>query len=302
MMTANPGNAQPMASATTPPLDRRRNAYRPDLADVRLQQQVEAARYVDGVPACLREAVVALRQRPDHAAPRDSEALFGDRVRVFERRNGWAWLQLERDGYVGYLAETAITDARGAPTHRLLALTALVYSEPSPLAEPVHMLPLNAAIEVAGRHQGFAELAGGGYIGARFLADWGQDFEPDHAATAERFLGVPYLFGGCSAIGGIDCSGLVQMALAAAGIAAPRDSDMQAAEVGGPVVVGDDLDGLERGDLVFWPGHTGIMVSPTEIVNANATYMSVTREPLADVADRARKDGPRVGGVRRLSA
>jgi cell wall-associated NlpC family hydrolase len=281
-------------------LDARRHAYRPDIADVRLKGQVDAARFVSGAPARVAEPVVALRRHPAPTAPRDTEALFGERVHVFDRQAGWAWLQLERDGYVGYLPEATITHADCSPTHRLCVPAAIVYAEPSALAEPVRNLPLNATVAIVGSQKGFAELDDGGFVGERFLAPCGQAFEPDHAATAERFLGVPYLFGGRSAIGGIDCSGLVQMALAAAGIAAPRDSDMQQAEVGQPITVGADFAGLARGDLVFWPDHVAIMVSSTEVVHASATNMCVAREPLTVVADRSCKGGPRLGMARRI--
>lgn len=281
-------------------LDARRHAYRPDLADVRLKGRVDAQRFVLGAPARVTEPVVALRRNPDPTAPRDTEALFGERVQVFNRQAGWAWLQLERDGYVGYLPEIALANADCSPTHRLCAVTALVYTQPSALAEPMCILPLNAMVCVVGDQHGFAELAGGGFVGQRFLAARGEGFEPDHATMAERFLGVPYLFGGRSAIGGIDCSGLVQMALTAAGITAPRDSDMQQAEVGEPLAVEADFAGLARGDLVFWPGHVGILVSPTEVVHASATNMCVAREPLTVVADRSSERGPRLGMVRRV--
>ena len=93
--------------------------------------------------------------------------------------------------------------------------------------------------------------------GRRHLVESGWR-EPDYVAVAERFLETPYLWGGRTSEG-IDCSGLVQTALAAAGVASPRDSDMQEAGLGEPIAIDDPRTTLERGDLVFWKGHVGIM-------------------------------------------
>ena len=41
--------------------------------------------------------------RPDSGL--NTQALFGDDVRVFDVAEGWAWIQIERDGYVGYVAD-----------------------------------------------------------------------------------------------------------------------------------------------------------------------------------------------------
>jgi cell wall-associated NlpC family hydrolase len=104
----------------------------------------------------------------------------------------------------------------------------------------------------------------------------------DFVAVAETLLGAPYLWGGKSSIG-VDCSGLVQISLAAADRKAPRDSDMQEARLGKPVSAGAPL---QRGDLVFWKGHVGIMRDATTLLHANGTHMLVSSEPLDEVRAR----------------
>ncbi|HUS98107.1 MAG TPA: NlpC/P60 family protein [Hyphomicrobiaceae bacterium] len=278
--------------------DLRRLAVRPGLADARLRGKVQADRFVEGHLHHAVQPVTAVRRHPGDIAPRDTEVLYGERVRVFDQAAGWAWAQLETDGYVGYVPASALEPCAAGPTHHVTAVRAIVYSGPSALSEPRMTLSLGSALAVAGETDGFSELPDGGFIGTRHLSQATRN-APDFVTVAERFLGTPYVFGGRSCHG-IDCSGLVQAALSAAGIRAPRDSDMQQVELGESIESGDQLDGLRRGDLCFWPGHVGIMTAPDRIVHANATHMQVTHEPISDVADRSRKDGPRILAVRRL--
>jgi len=303
-------------------LDLRRHAVRSDLADARLRDQVDVARFTEGTVWQVVTPVVPVRRRPDERAPRDTEVLFGELVRIFDMRGGWAWVQLESDGYVGYVPTSTLSATLTQPTHRICAVSAMVYAEPSALSEPIMALSLGSRVSIRTEEpdttQGragdegvieraedralFAELSSGGFVGWKHLtgpADIAPNFSLDFVAVAERFIGTPYIFGGKSALG-IDCSGLVQVALAAAGICAPRDSDMQQNEIGRQISIGEDLSGLQRGDLVFWPGHVGLMANANDIVHANAANMQVTCEALSTVADRSRKTGPRLTAVRRL--
>ncbi|MGI9523133.1 MAG: C40 family peptidase [Hyphomicrobiaceae bacterium] len=280
-----------------PKLDPRRHAFRADLAAAELEGQVVAPRYVPGVVKQVVSDRTAIRREPRGDAALDTEALRGECVAVYDERDGWAWVQLKIDGYVGYTLLANLSSEIYSPTHRVTSVLAAIYREPSALSLPTGYAPFASFVSVVDIEAGFAKLATGGYVGLQLLSNLDLLHE-DYVATAMRFMNLPYVFGGKTAFG-IDCSGLVQNALQVAGQTAPRDSDMQVSEIGRRVDVGPDLAGLRRGDIVFWPGHTGIMVDEEVLVHATAAHMSVTLEQVNSVAKRARKDGPIVSDVRR---
>ncbi|MCB1546949.1 MAG: C40 family peptidase [Hyphomicrobiaceae bacterium] len=278
--------------------DPRTNAYRSDLASQALKGKVDADRYVKGDLRRVAAALAPVRQRPDALAAMDTEAFHGETVRVFDVADDWAWVQLERDGYVGYMPNASLVEDLAAPTHRLVALGSFVYPEPDIKTPPLMQLPLNALVRVVDESDRFARLATGGHVIRRHLATI-ERVARDFVDVAEQFLGTPYLWGGRTRLG-IDCSGLVQTSLEAAGIACPRDSDMQKATLGMEVLVPQDLEGLQRGDLVFWQGHVAIMSDGIMLLHANAHHMSTVIEPLHEAASRIAKTGGPITTVRRL--
>lgn len=278
--------------------DPRLHAYRPDLADEKLRGRVEARRFVAGEPHHVSTGVLSLRTGPSGDSRLASELMFGENVTVFEIADGRAWLQNEADGYVGYADAACMAPGRVDPTHRVSALRTYLYPQPDLKAPARELLSMNAPVAVADSNGPFLGLSGGGWIWAGHLAPDGE-FETDHGAVALRYLGTPYLWGGRSSIG-LDCSALVQMALARCGKDAPRDSDMQADSLGFAVPFEGDEAALRRGDLVFWPGHVGIWLAPDKFVHANATHMMTVVEPFAEVARRSREaSGDAVTAVRR---
>jgi cell wall-associated NlpC family hydrolase len=279
--------------------DPRLTPARPDLADARLQGAVDAERFTDGVVRRVVAPATPLRRHPAPDAPLDTEALMGEAVRVFDEEEGWAWGQLEGDGYVGYLSAEALGPAGVEPDHRVGTLRTFLYPGPSLKLPPLGFLSLGAAVTVTDVDGDYARLASGGFVFAGHLNPLAHR-EPDFVAVAERFLGTPYLWGGKTSLG-LDCSGLIQVALAACGIGAPRDSDMQEAALGEAVEA--DLASLRRGDLVFWRGHVGVMLDDERLLHANGHHMLVAAEPLREAEERIRTKsfGP-VTSVRRMGA
>jgi cell wall-associated NlpC family hydrolase len=285
---------------TPTPLDRRVTPFRPDLAAESLRGQVEAERFASGAAMRVAWPSAPLRRRPAPDAPLDTEALRGEPVTVYDEEEGWAWGQLGTDGYVGYLPSEALASDLPEPTHRVAVLRSFVYPGPDLKLPPLEHLSFGAGVTVVSVAGDYARLANGAALFARHLAPIGST-EPDFVAVAERFGGTPYLWGGKTSLG-LDCSGLVQVSLNAAGLAAPRDSDMQAG-LGETVELRPDLLGLRRGDLVFWKGHVGVMLDGTRLLHANGHHMLTVVEPLAAVEERVRRnsDGP-ITGIRRLPA
>ncbi len=290
-------------TAPLPLPDKRRHPWRADLAAKGLEGRVPSLRFVEGSPRQVRIGCAALRAVPDDDAEQQSQLLFGEHFTLYDDADGWAWGQNSTDGYVGYVRSAALGTTVTEPSHRVAALRTFLYPRPDLKAPASDVLSLGAPVTVVEERDGYAALAGGGWVYAAHLSPWTQ-VEPDFVATALRLLGTPYLWGGRSSLG-LDCSALVQIALAMAGIAAPRDSDMQRGELGRAVVpVTADAEGVEfqRGDLVFFPGHVGLMLDERRLVHATAFTMTVTIEPLAAVVTRT--DPTRGGGllaVRRLT-
>jgi Bacterial dipeptidyl-peptidase Sh3 domain/NlpC/P60 family len=280
--------------------DRRITPFRPDLADERLRGRVEAERFSAGRLRRVTAPSAPVRRHPAPDAPLDTEALMGERVTVYDDHEGWAWGQLEADGYVGYLPSAALDEPGLEPTHKLCALRGFVFPGPNLKLPHAGFLSLGARVAVTDIQGDYARLATGGFV-YRPILEAVDACEPDFVAVAERFLHTPYLWGGKTSLG-LDCSGLVQTALGAAGIASPRDSDQQEKALGEPVEIRPDLSGLRRGDLVFWNGHVGIMVDASHLIHANGHHMTTLIEPLVVAEERIRTRiyGP-ITSVKRFS-
>jgi cell wall-associated NlpC family hydrolase len=268
--------------------DARLHAFRSDLADARLQGEVVAERFVSGRPARVTASVADMRKAPRPDAGVNTQLLLGDDVLVFDSAEGWAWVQAERDGYVGYLASSMLGGRDHPATHIVSVPRTFLYPGPDlrfPIAGQISMgstVTVTGAAETRGTH--YALLSSGQAVIAAHLRPVG-DVADHYVSVAELFLGTPYLWGGVSGFG-IDCSGLVQLAMRMAGRNVLRDSDMQAASLGEPLAPGPDHGGLRRGDLVFWKGHVAIMTDPETMIHANGHTMLVSREGLKDAVAR----------------
>ncbi len=281
----------------TAAFDKRITPARPDLAADYLRGVVEAQAYLPGCEMLVVEEMLPLFPQPNREGPIDTHALYGESVVVYEiDEEGWAWGQLKADGYVGYLPADGLREPVAAPNRKVSAPRTLVYPGPSMKLPPWGALPLGARVAVARETGDFADVPGLGYVWRGHLAGL-EEAEADFVAVAERFLDAPYLWGG-KTFCGLDCSGLIQIALCASGVNAPRDTDMMEKALGAPVDAAADL---RRGDIVFWKGHVGVMRDAQTLLHANGHHMLVVSEPLSVARARImEKTGADVTSVRRL--
>ncbi|MFA6265682.1 MAG: NlpC/P60 family protein [Pseudolabrys sp.] len=295
-------------------LDPRLNPYRADIAAAHLRGKVEARHFVEGTEREVIEPIADLRREPAHEAALDTQALKGERITVYElSEEGWAWGQLKSDGYVGYLSANALGPVGAAPTHRVIVPRTFGFPAANIKLPPMIALPMGAGLAVTKTTDKFALDGYGWHYPVAHVAPLGafagevdtgspsgnateKNATPlDFVAIAEMFLNVPYLWGGKSSLG-IDCSGLVQLALQTAGAAAPRDTYMQEQALGRPVPFAE----RRRGDLVFWKGHVAIVRDSETILHANAHHMMVAIEPVADAVSRIQAAGSDITAVKRL--
>jgi cell wall-associated NlpC family hydrolase len=266
------------------PNDPRVTLARPDLADLDLQGLVAAERYEAPTPRQVAVPTAALRKAAHPMAEQWDQLLFGELFRVLDVKDGFAWGQAARDGYVGFVAEDDLA-ALGAPaTHQVAVPRTYAFAEPDIKSRPVGLYSLNALTAIEATEGRFARGEGTGWFVAAHLRPVGVALA-DPVAVAEGYLGAPYQWGGRESLG-LDCSGLVQQALAACGRAVPRDTDLQLAFFAAVAEAE-----RRRGDLVFWKGHVAILLDPDTILHANAHHMAVAVEPLAGAIARIEAAG-----------
>jgi cell wall-associated NlpC family hydrolase len=277
--------------------DPRLTPARPDLAVKYLEGKVKAERFVEGEAFEIADSLVPLRERPSAEAALLTQALKGERVTIYDHNGeGFAWGQLNSDGYVGWLPDRALAKPAATSTHKVTALRTFAFPGPSIKLPPAETLVLGALVAVIREDGPFAVTREGWYLPRQHLGHVDR-FVEDFVAVAERFVGTPYLWGGKSGFG-IDCSGLVQVALNAAGTGCPRDSDMQQDGLGRPLGL-EEFNQLRRGDLMFWKGHVAIVRDAGTIVHANAHHMATAIENTGDAIARIKAAGSEITAVKR---
>lgn len=280
-----------------PELDNRFHAFRNDLADARLQDRVSASRFVEGVPMEVVAPIVSVHSEPRFPARQTTQALFGEKIIAFEDNDGWIWCQLMRDGYVGYIPKHSVSGELTNPTHRVAVPSTIMYPDADIKSQPVEILPMNARLEIIEGDEKLSKLSNGKYAFTKHLKSI-DDVETDFVGVAKMFGDAPYYWGG-KTVQGLDCSGLVQVALEACGIFSPRDADMQETQLGRNLLI-NDLDGLRRGDLVFWKGHVGIMLGQKMLLHANGHHMMTVEEPLLNAVNRIAGTDGQVTSIKRF--
>lgn len=276
------------------PLDKRLNAWREDIADEKLRGKIESKKFVKAKPGRVVAPIFDIKSEPDIYGQTQHQLLRGESVSVFDVKDGWAWVQSERDGYVGYVPEQVISmsDISMVLTHTVCVPMTFCYPQAELRAPPLYSLSMGSSVIVTGsetvRGTDYALLQDGSAIIAKHLRPV-NDYEQDFVTVCEHLIHTPYLWGGSSGFG-IDCSGLIQLSMRMCGREELRDSDMQAATIGEEIDPGDNLQNLHRGDLIFWRGHAGVHKGSThkipQIIHASGHTMTVASEPIHEALER----------------
>lgn len=247
----------------------------------------------EGSLAAVNVAFTELRGKPYYQCAIDTQLLFGETVRVHDIADGWAWVQADRDRYVGWLEASTLLYEPAEATHIVSVPRTFIYPEPDLKLPHRGMRSMSSAVTVVEtdftRGTEYAILDSGDAAIAKHLRPIGE-FDEDYVAVCESLLLTPYLWAGTTAFG-IDCSGLVKLAKFMCGENVLRDSDMQAATLGEEIDPGSRYENLKRGDLVFWRGHVGVCQGPDSnglqmFIHANGHSMNVASEPLLQAIER----------------
>ncbi|WP_240330827.1 C40 family peptidase [Sphingorhabdus sp. Alg239-R122] len=264
--------------------DKRTTHIRGDLADIKLAGKLFAPHYVVPQPRSCVIATATMHELPMGDARAVSQLVHGEIFAVLDISGEWAWGFGTHDDYLGYVRLSALGEETEA-SHVVDARAALIFAKPDIKSALLQRLPMGARLECTAMESEDANpdflKTGKGYVHARHVSELGSTKE-SIIDIARKFMGAPYVWGGRSG-DGLDCSGLVQMVLGMMGMDAPRDSDQQMAALGSDVPEGE---ALQAGDIIFFPGHVGIMTSSDNMIHANAHWMQVAEEPLADVIAR----------------
>jgi len=253
------------------------------------------------------QPVVGLYARPHPVDPGgpERELLLGEAADIIETAFEtdplpWVRVRAERDGYEGWTHAMVFAEPGAEPTHVVRVRETVLAPEPHAKTGPGPLwLSFGSRLTLSGQSDDgrWVETSMGG---EHALPMWvplshlraADEPETDPVAVARRFLGTPYVWGGNSGRG-LDCSGLVQGALLACGIACPGDSGPQASAFTEPGHEGPFV----AGELLFWKGHVAMATGPDMMIHANAHHMSVVEEPIGPALDRiaAQGDAPWVG-------
>ena len=261
--------------------DKRTTPIRGDLADISLAGKLFAPHYAVPMLRTGIAPVTEIHAEPHATSMPVSALMHGEEFAVLDVAGEWAWGYCLHDNYLGYVRFAELGDDFDA-THIVSASATLLVATPSTKAPVLARYPMGAQLLCGKANACGKYLASeSGFVPLAHLSEIGF-VEASPADLAEQLVGTPYSWGGRSG-DAIDCSGLVQLVFGLKGILAPRDADMQQAEFGEDL---PDNVPLERGDLVFFPGHVGIMADGENIIHANGTAMAVSVEPLANAAER----------------
>jgi len=220
---------------------------------------------------------------PELNAEASSEVLYGETVSLLEEMGDWYKVSTMLDGYEGFIDKSACELTDVSATHWVSVRSSSVFASPNIKSPVVKRLVFRSLLSVSETCDDFYKLDSGGYLWAAHCQEISKPLQSTMINIAEdNYLNSPYVWGGRST-DGCDCSGLVQMLALATGNVLPRDSGDQEQALQTNIA----FENRRAEDLVFWPGHVGVLKSPDTLLHATAHSMNCCHEPLQNVIDRA---------------
>jgi len=214
-----------------------------------------------------------------------SELLFGESIQLLEQNGEWSRVRSACDDYEGYVEASAFEVTDSAATHWVSTRATPVFEHPDIKSHVALRLMFGSELTVSETNveEKFLQLTGGGYVWSDHCLEKHILLQASMVEIAQsNYWHTPYKWGGRST-DGCDCSGLVQMLAMARGVNLPRDSiDQENA-----LTINVDFERRAAEDLVFWPGHVGILQSPEVLWHATAHTLRCCVEPLQVVIQRA---------------
>lgn len=237
------------------------------------------------VPSC------SMRSKPDKKSELETQCLYGETLEILDSHQEWFYCKLLTDNYLGWINKKNF-DHMISPTHRVIANRTFLFQEKNIKSFYFYYLPLGAQIFVEDYEDNWAKVylynknrKKTAYIPRNHLVKLDHKLL-DWVSVAEKLIGTPYLWGGRDTIG-LDCSALLQLSYQTYGENIPRNSNKQRLLKKRVVT---NIDKLNRGVVIFWKGHVGIMVDKSNCIHANAYHMQTTKEPLFKITNRMGKN------------
>ena len=211
-----------------------------------------------------------IRSQPRHAAELATQSTLGTPLRVLKREGGWYLVQTP-DDYLGWLDDGGFVLLDSAGYQRWRSAPKVVYlpdmgfARQAPRSDAPFVsdllagnILLDLGSEGAFTKVGFpdgrqAYVPAAEVMSYRQWLDSRQPTVENIIATAHRFMGRPYLWGGTSGKG-VDCSGFTKTVFYLNGLLLPRDASQQV-HTGIDIPADTTLANLLPGDLLFYGRH-----------------------------------------------